>query len=33
MVLDIVDIREQDISTSTYIATEREGIGDTGYIG
>ena len=33
MVLDIVDVREQDISTSTHIATEKEGIGDTGYIG
>ena len=33
MVLDIVDIREQDISTSTHIATEREGIGGTGYVG
>ena len=33
MVLDIVDIKGQDISTSTHIATEKEGIGDTGYIG
>ena len=33
MVLDTVDVREQDISTTTHIAIEREGIGDIGYIG
>ena len=33
MVLDIIDVKEEDISTTTHIATEREGIGDIGYIG